>query len=100
MPQPRYFYGLLRPNHKQFTAVLFQMLDFNVPGGKLNRGMAVYDVLAAISGAEVRSWLANVSVNSSCQGLPDRLQRVYCCCRTSARRKSSKLMSWAGASSG
>jgi farnesyl diphosphate synthase len=30
-----------------------QMLDYNVPGGKLNRGMAVYDVLASIKGAEV-----------------------------------------------
>jgi ATP-dependent protease ClpP protease subunit len=30
------------------------MLDYNVPGGKLNRGMAVYDVLASIKGAEVR----------------------------------------------
>jgi farnesyl diphosphate synthase len=29
------------------------MLDYNVPGGKLNRGMAVYDVLAAMKGAEV-----------------------------------------------
>ncbi|KAJ9509738.1 hypothetical protein QJQ45_011264 [Haematococcus lacustris] len=29
-----------------------QVLDYNVPGGKLNRGMAVYDVLAAIKGAE------------------------------------------------
>ena len=28
------------------------MIDYNVPGGKLNRGMAVYDVLAAIKGAE------------------------------------------------
>ena len=27
------------------------MIDYNVPGGKLNRGMAVYDVLAAIQGA-------------------------------------------------
>ncbi|GLI70600.1 hypothetical protein VaNZ11_015530 [Volvox africanus] len=26
--------------------------DYNVPGGKLNRGMAVYDVLASIKGAE------------------------------------------------
>lgn len=33
---------------------LQQMLDYNVPGGKLNRGMAVYDVLASIKGAEVR----------------------------------------------
>jgi ATP-dependent protease ClpP protease subunit len=30
-----------------------QMLDYNVPGGKLNRGMAVYDVLVSIKGAEV-----------------------------------------------
>jgi len=29
-----------------------KMIDYNVPGGKLNRGMAVYDVLAAIKGAE------------------------------------------------
>lgn len=29
------------------------MLDFNVPGGKLNRGMAVLDVLKAIKGTEV-----------------------------------------------
>jgi ATP-dependent protease ClpP protease subunit len=32
-----------------------QMLDYNVPGGKLNRGMAVYDVLVSIKGAEVSS---------------------------------------------
>jgi hypothetical protein len=31
-----------------------QMLDYTVPGGKLNRGMAVYDVLAAMKGSEVR----------------------------------------------
>ena len=30
-----------------------QMLTFNVPGGKLNRGMAVLDVLKAIKGTEV-----------------------------------------------
>lgn len=29
------------------------MLEFNVPGGKLNRGMAVLDVLKAIKGTEV-----------------------------------------------
>ncbi len=29
------------------------MLDYNVPGGKLNRGMAVYDVLVALKGADV-----------------------------------------------
>lgn len=27
-----------------------QMLDYNVPGGKLNRGMAVLDVLRALKG--------------------------------------------------
>lgn len=32
-----------------------EMLDYNVPGGKLNRGMAVYDVLAAIKGDECLS---------------------------------------------
>ncbi len=31
-----------------------QMLDYNVPGGKLNRGMAVYDVLVAVKGEQVR----------------------------------------------
>lgn len=31
---------------------LKEMLDYNVPGGKLNRGMAVYDVLASIKGPE------------------------------------------------
>jgi hypothetical protein len=36
-----------------------QVMDYNVPGGKLNRGMAVYDVIAAIKGAEVRSALAH-----------------------------------------
>lgn len=29
-----------------------EMLDYTVPGGKLNRGMAVYDVLAAIKGKD------------------------------------------------
>eukprot|EP00195_Chlamydomonas_chlamydogama_P012902 CAMPEP_0202897368 /NCGR_PEP_ID=MMETSP1392-20130828/6140_1 /ASSEMBLY_ACC=CAM_ASM_000868 /TAXON_ID=225041 /ORGANISM="Chlamydomonas chlamydogama, Strain SAG 11-48b" /LENGTH=359 /DNA_ID=CAMNT_0049582977 /DNA_START=181 /DNA_END=1260 /DNA_ORIENTATION=+ len=29
--------------------------DYNVPGGKLNRGMAVYDVIAAIKGEEALS---------------------------------------------
>jgi farnesyl diphosphate synthase len=33
---------------------LLQMLDYNVPGGKLNRGMAVYDVLASIKNPAVR----------------------------------------------
>lgn len=30
-----------------------QVMDYNVPGGKLNRGMAVYDVVSAIKGADV-----------------------------------------------
>ncbi|KAI8467621.1 MAG: farnesyl diphosphate synthase [Monoraphidium minutum] len=33
-------------------AWMHEMLDYTVPGGKLNRGMAVYDVIAAIKGAE------------------------------------------------
>ena len=33
--------------------IALQMLEFNVPGGKLNRGMAVLDVLRAIKGSEV-----------------------------------------------
>ena len=32
-----------------------QMLDYNVPGGKLNRGMAVRDVLTALKQTAVRS---------------------------------------------
>jgi len=38
--------------HAMRHAVL-QMLAFNVPGGKLNRGLAVLDVLKAIKGTEV-----------------------------------------------
>lgn len=33
-------------------------MDYNVPGGKLNRGMAVYDVLAAIKDSQVQRHLA------------------------------------------
>lgn len=29
---------------------MMQMLNYNVPGGKLNRGMAVADVLSALRG--------------------------------------------------
>lgn len=35
------------------TACPLQMLDYNVPGGKLNRGMAVLDVLRALKGDQV-----------------------------------------------
>ena len=36
------------------------MLDYNVPGGKLNRGMAVADVLAAVKSNQVQHghWLS------------------------------------------
>lgn len=33
--------------------VALQMLDYNVPGGKLNRGMAVADALLVIKGKQV-----------------------------------------------
>lgn len=39
------------------------MLDYNVPGGKLNRGMAVLDVLRALKGT-VRATLTRKQVNS------------------------------------
>lgn len=39
-----------------------QMLEFNVPGGKLNRGMAVLDTLKALRGNKVcRSLLPHVA---------------------------------------
>ena len=41
------------------------MLDFNVPGGKLNRGMAVLDVLKAIKGTEVELALREVDYQQS-----------------------------------
>mmetsp|Transcript_13916 Transcript_13916/g.24387 ORF Transcript_13916/g.24387 Transcript_13916/m.24387 type:complete len:358 (+) Transcript_13916:97-1170(+) len=42
-----------QPTHAQewFTEVM----DYNVPGGKLNRGMAVYDVLSAIKDSQALS---------------------------------------------
>ena len=36
------------------------MLDYNVPGGKLNRGMAVLDVLKALKGAVCISRRPNI----------------------------------------
>ena len=44
---------LLRPQYAHHKICCSQMLEFNVPGGKLNRGMAVLDVLKAIKGIEV-----------------------------------------------
>ena len=41
------------------------MLDFNVPGGKLNRGMAVLDVLKAIKGTEVELALHEMNFQPS-----------------------------------
>jgi hypothetical protein len=43
-----------------------QVMDYNVPGGKLNRGMAVYDVLAAIKGQDVSMTLAKLRVRALC----------------------------------
>lgn len=59
------------------------MNDYNVPGGKLNRGMAVYDVLASIKGAEVGCW---------CSGMPQRGRAcvlLNCRCLTSVCRTST-----------
>lgn len=44
------------------------MLDYNVPGGKLNRGMAVYDVLASLKEGEVRvcGWQLQPALASRC----------------------------------
>ncbi|CAD7701112.1 unnamed protein product [Ostreobium quekettii] len=38
------------------TEWLSKMLDYNVPGGKLNRGMAVFDVVKSIKGKEAITW--------------------------------------------
>jgi ATP-dependent protease ClpP protease subunit len=50
------------------------MLDYNVPGGKLNRGMAVLDVLQALKGDQVRLF----------KGLASAM-----CCRTMAATHAS-----------
>jgi hypothetical protein len=42
------------------------MTDYTVPGGKLNRGMAVYDVLASIKGAEVGTLRCSALYNHYC----------------------------------
>ena len=39
-------------HHSPLLSPCSQMLDYNVPGGKLNRGMAVADALAAVTGVE------------------------------------------------
>lgn len=38
----------------------WQMLDYNVPGGNLNRGMAVADILKVFKKGEVRPWDASL----------------------------------------
>lgn len=43
--------GMLWMCGTEGVARLPQMLDYNVPGGKLNRGMAVLDALQAVKGA-------------------------------------------------
>ena len=46
--------GTLSENEQQSLLIHAQMLDYNVPGGKLNRGMAVADVLTAVKEGQVR----------------------------------------------
>ncbi len=41
------------------------MLDYNVPGGKLNRGMAVADILKVFKKGEVRPWDARLASSGS-----------------------------------
>jgi ATP-dependent protease ClpP protease subunit len=43
----------------------WQMLDYNVPGGKLNRGMAVADILKVFKKGEVRPWDARLASSGS-----------------------------------
>ena len=48
-----YAYASFRQKHdipSLAVALCVQMLNYNVPGGKLNRGMAVADVLSALRG--------------------------------------------------
>ena len=53
-----------------------QMLDYNVPGGKLNRGMAVLDVLRALKHPAVRHMehhrLLKLPI---CSSTPDQCRR-------------------------
>ena len=39
------------------AATAEQMLNYNVPHGKLNRGMAVLDVYRSLKKGQVRNWL-------------------------------------------
>lgn len=49
--------GQLAHDHPRHQLFVQQVLDYNVPGGKLNRGMAVLDALQAVKGANTVSWL-------------------------------------------
>ena len=52
----------------ELTAILVcKMLDYNVPGGKLNRGMAVADTLAAVRHPEVGWWAVCLSSSTTAQ---------------------------------
>lgn len=46
------------------------MLDFNVPGGKLNRGLAVADAVAAIVAPPASSSSSSTSVPEAVAALP------------------------------
>lgn len=53
------------------------MLDYNVPGGKLNRGMAVADVLKAVKETEVSNGMPRAdSTFQASSSYPS--QRAYC----------------------
>lgn len=71
------------------TYGLMQVLDYNVPGGKLNRGMAVYDVLVALQ-------QVSADIKHGTYACAD----AVACCRTYPQRISSRPMLWDGASNG
>ena len=55
-----------------------QMLDYNVPGGKLNRGMAVLDVVKALRG---KVCLLPVMFCLCCSiGMPEAFEHCSTCC--------------------
>lgn len=77
------------------------MLEFNVPGGKLNRGMAVLDVLKALQGTEVSHQKVKVTVTVQppvAGQAPPLMHNPDCnACRMLMMTKPSKPMFWVGA---
>ena len=78
----------------QFLSVIFDMLnksqalDYNVPGGKLNRGMAVADVYRAIKAGEVSPFIQKSCWMHSCElltmieaAISGRTSDLYAPCR-------------------